>query len=166
MDDVAQPLVAKARDIIPLVQSVIAIYHETFAKFMLTINYSPGKTEVAFSFFGEGARMSKQCLQDQYAGGIPFITSRQSLLLQVPRTYKHLGTVASADMSMQPEITSKMTAMKNSVKAVKGDFLARPNIPLEPRLLVLKTLVFRKDYFRQGLGHCYMLASCLGCISK
>ena len=101
-------------------------------------------------FFGEGARMSKQCLQDQYAGGIPFITSRQSLLLQVTRTYKHLGTVASADMSMQPEITSKMTAMKNTVKAVKGDFLARPSIPLEPRLLVLKTLVFSKGLFQAG----------------
>ena len=71
VDDVAQPLVAKAMDIIPLVQTVMAMYHETFAKFMLTINYSPGKTEVAFSFAGDGAQASKQCLQAQYADGIP-----------------------------------------------------------------------------------------------
>ena len=80
----------------------------------------------------------------------PLFVSRQKLLLHVTRTYKHLGTVASADLSMQPEISSKIASMRNAVKAVKGDFLSRPSIPLEPRLLVLNTLVFSKGLFQAG----------------
>ena len=44
VDDVAQPLIGTDSDIVPMVRKSIAIYHETFAKFLLTINYAPGKT--------------------------------------------------------------------------------------------------------------------------
>ena len=50
VDDVAQPLLASAGQIFSLVRTVIAIYHETFERFLLTVNYTRGKSEVAFSF--------------------------------------------------------------------------------------------------------------------
>ena len=150
VDDVAQPLLAKARDIIATVQRAMAVYHKVLSKYLLTINYSPGKTEVAFSCRGDGASKLKQSLQTQYADGIPVLGFEQQLFLRITRTYKHLGTVTSSDMSMQPEISSKTAAMRNAVDAIKGNFLYCPSIALEPRLLVLRSLVFSKGLFQAG----------------
>ena len=150
VDDVAQPLVASASDIFSLVKLVIAIYHETFSRFLLTVNYSRGKSEVAFSFFGKGSALAKQILQHDFASGIPFKCLDRDLLLPTTLTYKHLGTISSSDCSMQPEITKKLATMKAATKAIRGDFLCRPNVCLDSRLLILKMLIFLKGLFQAG----------------
>ena len=58
---------------------------------------------------------------------------------------------------MHPEISVKTAAMRNVTKSICGDFLYRPNISLEPRLLVLRMLILSKGLFQAGtwpLLHC------------
>ena len=51
---------------------------------------------------------------------------------------------------MQPEITKKLATMRAATKAIRGDFLCRPHIVLESRLLILKMLIFSKGLFQAG----------------
>ena len=107
--------------------------------------------EVAFSFSSRGSTHLKQLLHSsEYSNGIAFEGLGQKMFLHITRTYKHLGTVCSSDLSMQPEITKKLAALSEATKAVGRNFLFREALPLEPRLLVLKMMVFSKGLFHAG----------------
>ena len=103
-----------------------------------------------FHFVGKGSATAKQRLQHEFPDGIPFRSLDLDLLLPVTRSYKHLGTISSSDCSMQPEITKKLATIREATKAIRGDFLHRPHINLDSRLLILKVLIFSKGLFQAG----------------
>ena len=73
------------------------VYVEVFAKFMLNINWLPGKSEAMLKYRGHGTRAAHLARIVEGALCIKLPTSATAAFLHVVTRYKHLGSVVSMD---------------------------------------------------------------------
>ena len=149
VDDVAQPLIAPASEIIDKVRACAAIYHEVFSKYGLTINFKKGKTEALFRFGGPGANAAKKTLIHDMKNQITVTSRGQTFALNASLAYKHVGTTTCSTGSLQPEISTRIGSMNNAFKPLRSVFLTRQNIPIE-RLLLCQAVLYTKGLFQAG----------------
>jgi hypothetical protein len=150
VDDVVQPVIAPASIIIEQMCLCAAIYNEVFARYGLTINFKKGKTEALFRFHGKGAKSARHKLFYEHNGQLTFAFKGKSIPLIATSTYKHVGTITCSTDTMQPEITSKLSGMNATFKALKPTFLTRSAISVDKRLLLAQSVLMSKGLFQAG----------------
>ena len=150
VDDVVQPLMAPACEIVGKMKQCAGIYHHVFSRFGLTINYKKGKTEALFRFAGKGAVSARRALFVDDGGKINFECRGDSYTLIATSTYKHVGTLTCSTDTMQPEITAKIICMNETFNKLRPTFLNRKSIPIQKRILLSQSVLFTKGLFQAG----------------
>ena len=110
-----------------------------------------GKTSVVAHFTGEGAKEERARLQFAQTGGewIQTQSTDQSWLHYVP-TYKHLGTVFCASLTLDHEVRTRIGMAYSAFQCISGTVLCNRRLPVAVRLKLFRALVLSKLYYGAG----------------
>ena len=123
--------------------------HKVLTDRGFTINYAHNKTEVLFSFCGQGA---KQCRVELLEMNDPvhcFGSGSDVKTLKVKGKYRHLGSVLSGGGSIEEEIAQRVGMAWQAFRGLRF-LLCRSSLKVETRLRLFKTLVMTKLLFGSG----------------
>ena len=130
------------------IASVTAAIVDIFLEHGLTLNFSPGKSEVIPFIFGQG---SKQAKKDLYIDGKAQVvaTSRHigTFTILVVQRYKHVGSVLSSHGSMRPEFAARAGAALAAIMPLKKRIVANRNIPIKTRKLIVDALGMSRLFY-------------------
>ena len=146
MDDLAIPMTTATSSEMPgLMTNVLALVHEVFSSFGLTINMDPGKTEAVIMFRGKGADVQRLKLFDHdHVPTLVTTTESHILSLRVASSYKHLGARYSMDADIENEVTARLGAARSAYHEVKKPVFLNRYIPVAGRLQLLHSLIFSR----------------------
>ena len=149
VDDEAIAVVATVpRTMTSKIKLVINVLKQTFTEFGMTINWSPGKTELLCKWRGKRAKAENQSLVHRNGMKLLTVTAarrravakrRQKTLEQdiqvncVPR-YKHLGSIIDNNLSLQPEARCRERSALNSFTPIATKILGNKSIAPQRRI--------------------------------
>eukprot|EP00435_Cladocopium_sp_Y103_P030221 s2897_g7.t1 len=151
-DDFAIPwATSTASELVVAVTSLMKVVHELFSRRGFLVNYEVGKTCACLTFQGASApEMRRQYLLTSRPSVSLDIAPGQHQWLHFVVKYKHLGSIASASQSFDPELRYRLgmarTAFQKSSKAI----LCNRHYPLRLRLQFFSSLICSRLFF--GIG--------------
>ena len=117
-DDLVVSIIAQAKDLVSMSTKAAETVFLVFSAHGMKVNFSPGKTEVLYTFHGEGAIKAKQDLAlDGFVSQGK--AGKHKFQLRFIRTYKHLGTSISASSDMAEEVTTRGQIMVQDSKKLR-----------------------------------------------
>ena len=143
VDDLAIPVaVTDPAMLIPVVQEVIRVLHDTFRTHGMTMNFEEGKSETVIMYRGAGAAKLRTALFDtERQPKIIVSTPSHILSMRVVATYRHLGARFMMDADIDYEIKLRMSMARQAFEELKRPLFLNHNIPLKGRLQLYNSLV-------------------------
>ena len=93
-----------------------SIVHKAMTDFGFEPNYDTGKTATSFHFKGKNAKRAKQRLAFDLSCMLPINVS--DICINVVRSYQHVGTMNTSDMSNSNELTNRCSGHSRSLGAL------------------------------------------------
>ena len=110
------------------------------------INYKPGKTQPIISYRGRGSKEYRVELNNK--GNKIHIQYRNRIIaISVAQSYKHLGIMTVADLSMGPELGQRRKWLTVNATANLRKTLKDPKIPSERRRYLLMALLLTAIWY-------------------
>eukprot|EP00438_Fugacium_kawagutii_P031579 Skav225866 [mRNA] locus=scaffold810:294773:297819:+ [translate_table: standard] len=149
VDDIALPLVAHHASALPeLLQKTIAIVHETFQSFAMTVNFAAKKTEAVVAFRGpQSEAMRARYLTSSSLPVLVTSTETHIISLRLTSTYKHLGTVANMEGDLSDEIQFRIATSRQTFQEVAKPVMLNKSLPHGVRLRLLHSLVLSRMFY-------------------
>ena len=133
VDDLAIPVaVTDPAMLIPVVQEVITVLHDTFRTHGMTMNFEEGKSETVIMYRGAGAAKLRTALFDtERQPKIIVSTPSHILSMRVVATYRHLGARFMMDADIDYEIKLRMSMARQAFEELKRPLFSEPQHPPE-----------------------------------
>ena len=150
-DDAIVPIIAAAACIIYCLALAATIGQLAYARFGLSVNFKPGKTEATVRFRGIGSEIAKRTalvtnksiIKCDSKIGAPFE-------LRIVLKYKHLGGWMSSIGDFVADMCYRGAIMSQAVFPIRKKFLHCPDVPMEDKLHVVSSLVLSKGLHMAG----------------
>eukprot|EP00973_Karenia_brevis_P006983 946669-Karenia_brevis.AAC.1 len=113
VDDTIVPVFAPASELLAKVTTALPIIHRVFSEHGFQLNYSRGKSEAMFKFFGPGSTKLKEQIMVGKGAIISFSIANGAKVMHVVSEYKHMGSKETVSGSMLLEIRRRMGEMQN-----------------------------------------------------
>ena len=151
-DDLAIPWAThSASDLPKAVQCLLGFVKQTFARKGMSLNMTRGKTSVVAHFTGEGAKEERARLQLSQGGGEWMqLPSQEQVWLHYVPTYKHLGTVFCASLTLDYEVRTRIGMAYSAFQFISSPVLCNRRLPVEVRLKLFRALVLSKLFYGAG----------------
>ena len=120
------------------------MYVEVFAKFMLNINWLPGKSEAMLKYRGHGTRAAHLARIVEGALCIKLPTSATAAFLHVVTRYKHLGSVVSMDGNDCHDAKLRASSAMSAYCPLASKIFGSPKVGLWLKLLFMHALVLSR----------------------
>ena len=150
-DDVAIPIATVQAEQLPMaIEQILASVHWIFARRGFTLNLKNGKTSVVATFKGPGAPMLRARYQLGDRPGMEVRFGDKSEFIHFMATYKHLGTIFSANHTMDQEIAARIGAAKSAFAQIASPILCNKNLPEAIRVRLFRALIESRLFFGMG----------------
>ena len=151
MDDAEIPSIADAGSIEEATGRVATIARRILQEHWLTMNTSPGKSEVMFFFNGPGsARVRKQLLAERSPPAIDLGEPFLGRSIGIVSAYRHLGSNMHMSQSMQYEVTHRLSAARQTFGAIAWPFIRAPRVDTQTKLAIVRSCLLSKGLFQAG----------------
>lgn len=149
VDDVVVPIVCGATHLSAKVSKVCSVAISIFTMFGVSINFSAGKTEVSICARGPGSKavMRKITLDGNI---IQIVHNHGSAKLLVVSSYRHVGTVFSADGRPDHDVAVKCGTMRHECSRINRFLFSQSGISVERKIQVLQTYILSKRLFQSS----------------
>ena len=99
-DDNAVSIFSDAPQAIERTSRAVSITHATYVEFGLSLNYTKGKSETIFGYFGPVSRALREHVERKLDSLIRTQCAGKEIIVLDTDSYKHLGTQTSSASSM------------------------------------------------------------------
>ena len=145
VDDVAIPFASETpAQLDDEALQVLAIVHEVFTAFGLTLNLSAGKTEAVLHYRGAGSATQNEVTFVEHFGHVPIpethpMASHQTL--RVVSDYGYLGTVFSQTAKLAHELRTRVGKAQLVYRQLRKSLFTNRRLSVKARLHLLHSLV-------------------------
>ena len=141
-----------------------------FAKYMMTVNWKPGKSEAMLVFRCKNARSEKlaKCREDGNKSYVLHRPGEQSIAINVVSQYAHLGSIVADSGKLVPDAVRRASKAMNSFVPLSGTVFSSKGVKLKRKAalgfpLVVSVLTYNVHVWstfagaaRRHLNHVYM----------
>ena len=150
-DDLAIPWATRRADEMPAaLRAVLSFVQQLFQRYGFLLNLDKGKTSAVVSFRGSGSPQMRQKYQLGPRPGDTIQVDGQSVFLHYVPSYKHSGTIFSANHKMDLEIRSRIGQAQAAFNQLSKPILGNRHLPERTRIQLFNSMVGTKLFF--GLG--------------
>ena len=125
---------------------------EAFRSRGLRVNFKRAKTEAIPTCCGDGARQARKELLVQPTPGVTIGDDEQKDFLRYQGRYKHLGTQHETGGGLGQEISYRIGCAWSAFRSLRP-ILCRRSLPVQTRLILLRSLIFSKLFYGAGSWH-------------
>ena len=134
VDDLAFVIYVTVANGLERIRKALQIVVVTFAQFGLTVNLSPGKTEVLLFYRGPRSNHLRRFIEQSIGNTIQFTGPNGcAKKASIVNGYEHVGTKIVPSFSILPEIKSRSHSIKVASGPLMRNILRNPKISLERR---------------------------------
>ena len=152
-DDLALPIPLLENDNIgTAVGDMMFTIREAFRNRGLKVNFKRAKTEAIPTCVGNGARQARKDLLMQTTPGVLIEGEDQKDFLRYQGRYKHLGTQHETAGGLGQEIVYRIGSAWGAFRTLRP-ILCRRSLPVQTRLMLLKSLILSKLFYGAGSWH-------------
>ena len=150
-DDVAIPIATFHAEKLPsAIEQILVSVHRIFARRGFTLNFKKGKTSVVATFKGPGAPLMRARYQLNERPGMEVTLGDKCEFIHFMATYKHLGTIFSANHTMDQEIAARIGAAKSAFAQIASPILCNRHLPEVTRVRLFRALIESRLFFGMG----------------
>ena len=133
VDDVVQPVIAPAVEIIEKTEKTLAVWHAVFRRFGFELNYKHGKTNVVVQWAGKGEILARGIFEAGGNSTIKMEVPGGITEVEVVKDYKHLGQRWAAASHMGPEVNSKAAVINKTTRQYSRRLLGNAALTVAKR---------------------------------
>ena len=148
MDDVAIPIIDTADRLVDTAVHTAAVVDRVFRAHGHEPNYAVGKTQLLVQFIGKRSARAKRHMAFTLNHKLDFISNGVLRTITVIRSYKHMGSTASANARPLLDIALKIKSIGAVFGTLKKAFLRNDAVAVRTKAIIVQSRLLSRSLYQ------------------